>query len=342
MHVHLGRDEWPYYCELCNFKSRKYSELIDHVTVYTRHIAKANKEKIVDNRPFLKQNPNPHVFGPSDFKALTPEGSLLHFMGLAGQEGTREGDMEPSQPSTQAAMAQPSLQSTPLLRSAPNMKSPVPASSQPLDLTVPVSVAPHITPSQIGLGLGQPWPGAVRGNQLLQTVPAQQTSDMPTLSPILPVQTAVPGFSTQQALPIQSPIIRQNTSSGSLVSELGPSVMNTPQLSLAEQLTAVFNSIANIVRKPSDSAQEDRAGVNVSDTIIPESKQSESAAEVGNSTVALKTNLNLSNVQKIAEKETFIIEEGYGLEREEVPEYIPTPIKGAETKSKANDKGEKN
>ena len=107
MHVHLGRDEWPYYCELCNFKSRKYSELIDHVTVYTRHIAKANKEKIVDNRPFLKQNPNPHVFGPADFKALTPEGSLLHFMGLAGQEWTREGDMEPSRPSTQAAMAQP-------------------------------------------------------------------------------------------------------------------------------------------------------------------------------------------------------------------------------------------
>ena len=128
--------------------------------------------------------------------------------------------MEPSRPPSQAALTQPSLQSTPLLRSGPNIMSPVPASSQPLDLTVPVSVAPHITHSQIGLGLGQPWPGAVQGNQLLQTVPAQQTSDMLTLSPILPVQTTVPGFSTQQALPIQSPIIRQNTSSGSLVSEL--------------------------------------------------------------------------------------------------------------------------
>ena len=62
----------------------------------------------------------------------------------------------------------------------------------------------------------------------------------------------------------------------------------------------------------------------------------------GSSTVALETDLNLSNVQKVAEKETFIIEEGYGLEREEVPEYIPTPIKGAETKSKENDKREKN
>ena len=265
MHVHLGRDEWPYYCKLCNFKSRKYSELIDHVTVYTRHIAKANKEKIVDNRPFLKQNPNPHAFGPSDFKALTPEGSLLHFMGLAGQEGTREENMEPSRPSSQAAMTKPSLQSTPLLRSGPSLRPPVPASSQPLDLSVPASVAPCIAPSQIGLGLGQPWPSAVQGNQLLHTVPTQQTSDMLTLSPILPVQTTVPGFSTQQALPIQSPINRPNTSSGSLLSELGPNVMSTPQLSLAEQLTAVFNSIANIVRKPSDSAQEDRAGVNVSD-----------------------------------------------------------------------------
>ena len=53
MHVHSGRDEWPYYCKLCNFKSQKYSELVEHVTVYTRHIAKANKEKIVDNRQFF-------------------------------------------------------------------------------------------------------------------------------------------------------------------------------------------------------------------------------------------------------------------------------------------------
>ena len=133
MHVHLGRDEWPYFCELCNFISRKYSELIDHVTMYTRHIAKANKKKILYNTPFLKQNPNPHVFSPSDFKALTPEGSLLHFMELAGQEGTREGDMEPSRPSSQPAMTQPSLQSTPLVRSAPILRSVVPASSQPLD-----------------------------------------------------------------------------------------------------------------------------------------------------------------------------------------------------------------
>ena len=63
--------------------------------------------------------------------------------------------------------------------------------------------------------------------------------------------------------------------------------MNTPQLSLAKQLTAVFNSIANIVRKPNDSAQEDRAGVNVSDTIMPDSKQPESAVESGSSTVVL-------------------------------------------------------
>ena len=118
--------------------------------------------------------------------------------------------------------------------------------------------------------------------------------------------------------------------------------MNTPQLSLANQLTAVFNSIANIVRKPNDSAQEDRAGANVSDTIVPESKLPESAAEAGSSTVAMKKNLDMSKVQKKAEKETFIIEEGYGLEREEVPEYIPTPIKRAETKNKANDKREKN
>ena len=88
--------------------------------------------------------------------------------------------------------------------------------------------------------------------------------------------------------------------------------MNTSQLSLAEQLTVVFNSVAKMVRKPNYSAQEDLAGANVSDTIIPESSQPESAAEVGSRTVALKTNLNLSNVQKVAEKETPIIEEGYG------------------------------
>ena len=101
MHGHLGRDEWPFYCELCNFKCRKYNELIDHLTTNKRHIMKANKEQIVDHRPFLRQNPSPHVFGPLDFKVLTPEGSLLHFLGLSGQDGTKEGDLEAGQPSAQ-------------------------------------------------------------------------------------------------------------------------------------------------------------------------------------------------------------------------------------------------
>ena len=84
MHAHLGNVEWPFYCKLCGFECRKYEELTTNLAAYSRHVVKATKE-MLDNL----ENPMPHVFCPAGYRPLTPEASLLHFLGMADDEGTK-------------------------------------------------------------------------------------------------------------------------------------------------------------------------------------------------------------------------------------------------------------
>ena len=86
MRVHLGRDELPFYCKLCGLSCMKRDQLITHVSAYSKHVLLAAKSKVVDHRPYLVENDRPHIFGPLDYKAHTPEASLLHWLGVVDGE----------------------------------------------------------------------------------------------------------------------------------------------------------------------------------------------------------------------------------------------------------------
>lgn len=88
MRVHLGRDEVPFACKLCSFRCMKRDQLLTHVSAYSKHVLLAAKCKVIDHSPFLWENPKPHVFGPLDYKAFSPEASLLHFLGILEEEQT--------------------------------------------------------------------------------------------------------------------------------------------------------------------------------------------------------------------------------------------------------------
>ena len=88
MRVHLGRDEVPFACKLCSFRCMRRDQLLTHVSAYSKHVLLAAKCKVIDHSPFLWENPKPHVFSPLDYKAFSPEASLLHFLGILEEEQT--------------------------------------------------------------------------------------------------------------------------------------------------------------------------------------------------------------------------------------------------------------
>ena len=169
MHAHLGKAEWPFYCKLCGFKCRKYEELTTHLTAYSRHVVKATKMKILDHRPYLVENPMPHVFGPSDYRALTPEASLLHFLGMGDSEGA-EGEGRPS--------------STPVVMQVPRFTPTTQAIVQPTTQTIPLDLRASIpAPTQqqqvqpVVQGQGQ-WAYVGPDGKVLVVTPAQPSVQM--------------------------------------------------------------------------------------------------------------------------------------------------------------------
>ena len=82
MKMHLALEKVPFYCKLCLFRCQRKDQLVTHVTKYKRHVDMAAKSNIIDHSPCLVQNAKPHVMGPLDYKPLTAEESLQHFLGI--------------------------------------------------------------------------------------------------------------------------------------------------------------------------------------------------------------------------------------------------------------------
>ena len=82
MKRHLALEEVPFYCKLCLLRCQRKDQLVTHVTKYKRHVDMAAKSNIIDHSPCLVQNAKPHVMGPLDYKPLTAEESLQHFLGI--------------------------------------------------------------------------------------------------------------------------------------------------------------------------------------------------------------------------------------------------------------------
>ncbi|MCG8077512.1 MAG: hypothetical protein JAY75_14905, partial [Candidatus Thiodiazotropha taylori] len=82
MRRHMLEEEIPFRCRLCGFMCLRRDQMLNHTTVYSRHILAVTKQKIADVTPYLVESQRPHVFGPGDYKALTQMESLVHFLGV--------------------------------------------------------------------------------------------------------------------------------------------------------------------------------------------------------------------------------------------------------------------
>ncbi|MEW8651440.1 MAG: hypothetical protein AB2564_14840, partial [Candidatus Thiodiazotropha sp.] len=91
MRKHMSEDAIPFKCRLCGFMCLRKDQILSHTTGYTRHLVAAVKQKVTDSLPYLMESRQPHVFGSSDFKALTPEASLLYFLGSGDSELEQKG-----------------------------------------------------------------------------------------------------------------------------------------------------------------------------------------------------------------------------------------------------------
>ena len=91
LRYHLSQDQQPFFCKLCGFRCMRRDQLITHVTAYGKHVLIAAKARVVDPVPYLVENDKPHVFGAQDYRAHTPEASLLHWLRVS------EGDLADSQ-----------------------------------------------------------------------------------------------------------------------------------------------------------------------------------------------------------------------------------------------------
>ena len=82
----MSEDAIPFKCRLCGFMCLRKDQILSHTTGYTRHLVAAVKQKVTNSLPYLMESRQPHIFGASDFKALTPEASLLYFLGSGDSE----------------------------------------------------------------------------------------------------------------------------------------------------------------------------------------------------------------------------------------------------------------
>ena len=86
--AHLKKAQVACQCLLCGFVVLKRETLLAHVANNTKHVLLAAKFTILDHRPYLWENPSPHALGTEDYRAYSPEASLLHFLGILNQGST--------------------------------------------------------------------------------------------------------------------------------------------------------------------------------------------------------------------------------------------------------------
>ena len=184
MRKHMAEDEIPFRCTLCGFMCLKREQIFHHIENYTRHITAAARQRVTDHFRFLVESQKPHVFGPEDFKSLSPVESLMHFIGVV-EDG-------PAQ-----TVTSPVVRST---STTPSAFRPVPTS------TAEATMGPSLTPQAV---LSSPLPNG--------QVPLSLALPVPTLADV----------GQQESTP-----------------------RATGQPDIANQLTAILQTIAGLVQEP--------------------------------------------------------------------------------------------
>ena len=328
MRAHLGRDQLACYCKLCGFRCMKEEQLINHVSGYSKHILLASKAKVVNHEPYLMMNASPHVFGPADYKPLTREESLVHWLKYEGKAPKGENSTaNPPSTSWQEPSQQMGQIHSPTVPSLPPLGSLSPAlqqvQMQPL-LTTPV-VPQFPTRQPASQFIQQPMMNLVRNNPQQSPLLTFPTAGQQVMtSPAGQVQTTTPA----PVLTPGNPVVEQITTL------VGPII---DQMTATEQLTTFLKSLAGIVTTPkigSESKTESAPGQTVTnvqvmteDPVAVDRRNvvvNEEAAAVESSEEQLVLEAPPSAADTSNE-----IEHGYGLEEtdSEAPIYIPTPIK---------------
>ncbi|XP_045214101.2 uncharacterized protein LOC123564515 [Mercenaria mercenaria] len=72
---HVPNDEQPFWCRMCQFRSRSKDSLFRHVQTYARHKNVMKEKGYVASEPFLVCNDNPYRLGEEDFQVLDKDES---------------------------------------------------------------------------------------------------------------------------------------------------------------------------------------------------------------------------------------------------------------------------
>ena len=77
---HISPDRVPYFCRLCLFRCMTKDKIWNHVINYDRHKMMAQDRHIIDHSQWFAVSPTPHKFSDRDYRRLSADESLKHFL----------------------------------------------------------------------------------------------------------------------------------------------------------------------------------------------------------------------------------------------------------------------
>ena len=78
--AHITPGRIPYFCLLCLFRCMSKQQIIHHVTHYARHVSIPKERNILDHSQWIAGSSTPHQFTDRDYRKLSAEESLQHFL----------------------------------------------------------------------------------------------------------------------------------------------------------------------------------------------------------------------------------------------------------------------
>ena len=255
MKVHLALEEVPFYCRLCLFRCQRQEQLTNHVTAHKRHVEMATKRQITDHESCLVSNAKPHIMGPMDYVALSPEASLTHFLNVQVTRGPSTSGVVDQEVSlvqlTEEQLAQ-------VLQSAEagqvvTVVQPEGTSQMPLVLPTGVQTATVMNQQEAGqvLTVANPvGPKMPAAQTVLVTPTANQQAlahavgaQMPVTQPVGAVQMAV----QEQQMQIQSVMPQQPAQTCSSVPMSSGAMQPTTLLAQDIQRYPSLNEVLNTI-----------------------------------------------------------------------------------------------
>ena len=141
---HMDLTDVPVYCNLCLYRCQKEKQWPSHITKIKQHMNLAKQLKITDHSLCMVKNDRPRAIGSTDFSVLSPEDSLLHFLGLTqGKDGSQL-QSDPTSPTT----PKQTPEGTPT--EAAQLAAPISNPEQLISATATTQMGPATATNQMG------------------------------------------------------------------------------------------------------------------------------------------------------------------------------------------------